>query len=40
MHLAHLVRSAPSLRDISDLGHDEEALRTDADTDWVRSPLA
>lgn len=39
VHLAHLVRSAPSLRQISDLGIDEEALRADPDSDWVRAPL-
>ena len=40
VHLAHLVRSAPSLRQISDLGLDEEALRDDPDSPWMRSRLA
>lgn len=39
VHLAHLVRSAPSLRDISDLGLDEEALRSDPDSEWMRARL-
>jgi hypothetical protein len=39
VHLAHLVRSAPSLRQISDLGIDEEALRPDPDSDWGTGPL-
>lgn len=39
VHLAHLVRSAPSLRQISNLGLDEEALRADPDSGWTRSPL-
>jgi hypothetical protein len=34
VHLAHLVRSAPSLRQIGDLGLDEEAWRNDADSPW------
>jgi hypothetical protein len=34
VHLAHLVRSAPSLRQISGLGLDEEAWRTDPDSEW------
>lgn len=40
VHLAHLVRSAPSLRQISDLGLDEEALRVDADSPWKRARLS
>ena len=40
VHLAHLVRSAPSLREISNLGLDEEALRADPDSTWTRTPLA
>jgi len=39
VHLAHLVRSAPSLRDISALGLDEEALRTDPDSAWMTARL-
>lgn len=40
VHVAHLVRSAPSLRDISDLDLDEEALRDDPDSTWVRTRIA
>ena len=39
VHLAHLVRSAPSLRELGDLGLDEEALRLDPDSAWARGPL-
>ncbi|QWF20515.1 DUF4262 domain-containing protein [Nocardioides sp. LMS-CY] len=39
VHLAHLVRSAPSLRAISDLGFDEEALRADTDSPWATARL-
>ena len=39
VHLAHLVRSAPSLREISNLRLDEEALRADPDSTWTRTPL-
>ena len=39
VHLAHLVRSAPSLRAISSLGLDEEAERGDVDSPWVTGPL-
>ena len=39
VHLAHLVRSAPGLRQISNLGIDEEALRTDVDSAWATGPL-
>ncbi len=39
VHLAHLVRSAPSLRGLSSLGLDEEALRTNPDSPWVTAPL-
>jgi hypothetical protein len=39
VHLAHLVRSAPSLRQISHLGIDEEALRPDPDSAWATAPL-
>ncbi len=38
-HLAHLVRSAPSLRQLHDLGPDVEAWRDDTDSPWVRAPL-
>lgn len=34
VHLAHLVRSAPSLRDISHLALDGEAWRADPDSAW------
>lgn len=40
VHFAHLVRSAPSLRDLSGLGLDEEALRADVDSPWAIAPLA
>lgn len=40
VHLAHLVRSAPSLRQISHLGLDEEALRPDPDSAWATGPLS
>jgi hypothetical protein len=40
VHLAHLVRSAPSLREISSLGLDEEALRTGPDSPWVTARLS
>jgi len=40
VHLAHLVRSAPSLRELSNLGLDEEALRADPDGPWTSAPLA
>jgi hypothetical protein len=39
VHLAHLVRSAPSLRQISDLGLDEDAFRPDPDSAWATGPL-
>jgi hypothetical protein len=39
VHLAHLVRSAPSLRELSNLGLDEEALRADPDSAWATGPL-
>lgn len=35
VHLAHLVRAAPSLRDISNLGIDQEAMRTGPDSEWA-----
>lgn len=38
-HLAHLVRSAPSLREISDLAAGDYASRADADAPWIREPL-
>ena len=40
VHLAHLVRSAPSLRQVSNLGLDEEALRTDPDSPWETERLS
>lgn len=39
VHLAHLVRSAPSLRELSNLGVDEEALRADPDSPWATAAL-
>lgn len=39
VHLAHLVRSAPSLREISDLGLDHEAWRADPDSAWETRSL-
>lgn len=39
VHLAHLVRAAPSLRQISGLGIDQQASRPDPDTGWVTEPL-
>lgn len=39
VHLAHLVRSAPSLRRIADLALDEEAWRDDPDSPWKRAEL-
>lgn len=39
VHLAHLLRSAPSLRQISDLGLDTEAWRNDPASDWETAPL-
>ena len=40
VHLAHLVRSAPSLREISSLGLDEEALRINTDSPWNTARLS
>ncbi|MFC7486984.1 DUF4262 domain-containing protein [Knoellia sp. CPCC 206453] len=40
VHLAHLVRSAPSLRALSSLGLDEEAFRISTDSEWTIEPLA
>jgi hypothetical protein len=40
VHLAHMVRSAPSLRELRSLRLDEEALRADPDSPWTISPLA
>jgi hypothetical protein len=40
VHLAHLVRAAPSLRELSGLGLDEEAERPDVDTAWTTTRLA
>jgi hypothetical protein len=39
VHLAHVVRAAPSLRQISDLGINEEALRPHPDSAWATGPL-
>lgn len=39
VHLAHLVRSAPSLRRIADLALDEEAWRDNPDSPWKRAEL-
>ncbi|MBM6400363.1 DUF4262 domain-containing protein [Phycicoccus sonneratiae] len=39
VHLAHLVRAAPSLREIADLGLDCEAERATTDAEWVSSRL-
>lgn len=39
LHLAHLVRAAPSVRELSDLGLNEEAGRADPDETWVRRAL-
>jgi hypothetical protein len=40
VHLAHLVRAAPSLRALSALGLDEEAFRTSPDSPWTTAALA
>lgn len=40
VHLAHLVRSAPSVAALAGLGLDEEAWRDDVDADWQVSRLA
>jgi hypothetical protein len=40
VHLAHLVRSAPSLRELAGLGLNEEALRDDVDAEWETGRLA
>lgn len=40
MHLAHLVRAAPSLRDLADLGLDECADRSHPWEQWKRSTIA
>jgi len=39
VHLAHLVRAAPSLRQISNLGIGHEAWRTDPDSEWETARL-
>lgn len=39
VHLAHLVRSAPSLRRICNLDLEHEAWRHDVDAEWERAPL-
>ena len=38
VHLAHLVRGAPSLLEVADLGLDEEAYRESPWEHWTRSP--
>lgn len=38
-HLSHLVRNAPSVRELHDLGLDEQAERESAWAPWVRSPF-
>lgn len=40
VHLAHLVRAAPSLRVVSGIGLDCEAERATTDAEWVTSRLA
>lgn len=40
VHLAHLVRSAPSLRQIRSLGLNEVTLRADTDSPWETSQLS
>ena len=40
VHLAHLVRSAPSLRRLTDLALDESAARTDVYAPWIRARLS
>ena len=37
VHLSHVVRAAPSLWELADLGVGEEATRADADHPWQRS---
>jgi len=39
VHISHLVRSAPSLRQIADLELGQEALRIDTDSDWATGPV-
>jgi hypothetical protein len=39
-HLAHLVRGAPSVRDLADLPLDWEAHRPDVDSGWTTRPIA
>lgn len=39
VHLAHLVRAAPGLRELQELGPDEEALRRSVDDPWVTGPV-
>lgn len=40
LYLSHLVRSAPSVLELADLGMDQEANRADVWSPWVRSPAA
>lgn len=39
VHLAHLVRSAPSLRQLARMALNEAAERTDVDATWVKTRL-
>ena len=39
IHLAHLVRSAPSVTATANLPLDHEAWRDDVDADWQTGPL-
>lgn len=39
VHLAHLVRAAPSLRELSELRVGEQASRADVDSRWVKDRL-
>lgn len=38
-HMAHLVRSSPALREVSDLALGDCASRADTDAPWVREPI-
>jgi hypothetical protein len=40
VHVAHLVRSAPSLRELSGIGLDTEAFREDVDSPWTTTSLS
>jgi hypothetical protein len=39
VHLAHLVRSAPSVRELADLPADHQAWRPDVDSAWQVEPM-